>query len=297
LDLAPHEDPLGVDVAPVEREHLARSETCAACREQIAPRLAACEMVNAATVRRGAQESALPAGESEGVSSSDNISGRRRNPMAESRPNGLAEALERAKEIADRFTKATEAVNERLREVQSALVGLRLGVRGIVELPLPGDEPDWRRYLVFGKVNGDWMLFAESGPEDGRDDWTITSLLNASRELRLAAVDVLPVLVYDMVDSAESAVAESEAKAKALDVFLAATKAPKAARFDGLGAFGIGHPGVVTVTSDLPPDVAKSIELPERPMEKMFGGTNAGPSEPNSLSKALGALKKRRVVP
>jgi hypothetical protein len=199
--------------------------------------------------------------------------------MGESRPNGLAAALERAQTISERFSKVTQAVNDRLREVQTALVGLRLGVRGVVELPLPGDEPEWRRYLVFAKINGEWILFIESGADDSRADWTITPLLNASREVRLAAVDVLPFLVEDMVDSAESALAESEGKAKALDEFLSVTRSrePDAAYGFYTGADQVGS---VKVTSNLPPDVAKSIELPERPMENLFAGT-----------------KKRRVDP
>lgn len=204
--------------------------------------------------------------------------------MGESRPNGLAAALERAQTISERFSKATQAVNDRLREVQTALVGLRLGVRGVVELPLPGDEPEWRRYLVFAKINGEWMLFIESGADDSGPDWTITPLLNASREVRLAAVDLLPFLVEDMVNSAESGLAESEGKAKALDEFLSATRSREPDAAFGFYTVGADQVGSVKVTSNLPPEIAKSIELPEQ--------TGDG-----SRLEALAGLKKRRVIP
>ncbi len=212
--------------------------------------------------------------------------------MAETRPNGLALALHRAQKVAERLTAATEAINERLREVQAALVRLRLGVRGIVDLVLPGDEPDWRRYLVFGKLNGDWLLFTESGTADGRDDWTITPLLNASRELRLAAVDVLPLLVQDMIDSAEAGVAESEAKAKALDEFLATIQQPGAGTFDGLSAHGIAV-AVAPGTSYHIEEITSSQVNDSNPGLRVFGDSHPGMDSSRPADELVAIVRKR----
>jgi hypothetical protein len=224
---------------------------------------------------RAGNDSACNPGEAGSVSSflnavPTNPTDNRGNPMAETRPNGLAAALQRAQTVSDRLVAATEAINERLREVQTALVRLRLGVRGVVDLVLPGDEPEWRRYLVFGKINGDWLLFVESGPH-ANDDFTITPLLNASREIRLASVDVLPLLVQDMVDAAESGVAESEAKARALDEFLATIQQPAVGTVDGLSAHGIGS--AVAPAANQPADPLAAIARKRGQTKQVAPGT------------------------
>lgn len=64
----------------------------------------------------------------------------------------------------------------------------------------------------------------DSGPNDEPEHWSSIPLINASRELRVLAVDRLPELVEELVADAEKRIAEVEAKQATADALLATLK-------------------------------------------------------------------------
>ncbi len=78
-----------------------------------------------------------------------------------------------------------------------------------VGLTLPG-RPTWT--LGFGKVDGVWMLYAKPPPRavaGGCTDESVFPLPSASREVRLAAVAALPMLLRALESARDGAVGEA----------------------------------------------------------------------------------------
>jgi hypothetical protein len=93
--------------------------------------------------------------------------------------------------------------------VEKTLADLGLGVRGSVAFPLPGpdrsNEPP--RRLTFGKFANQWILAVETDVTDHhsvKEEWEWHPLLSSSRELRSAAVKVLPALVTMLAERTEN---------------------------------------------------------------------------------------------
>ena len=84
----------------------------------------------------------------------------------------------------DRLGVATEELNLEIREVEKALEGLGLGVTAMVE----GQYSMGILRLRFGKMEKEWRLMFEF------QDGTVIPLSNASRAVRVAAMEYLGVL-------------------------------------------------------------------------------------------------------
>jgi hypothetical protein len=130
-------------------------------------------------------------------------------------PGDLAQALARARDLKPRLEAATDDLNRCIEAAEAALVSLQLGVRASILMNEDKDEPFWGRYLVFGKESKAWRLLIEEGDDHPEGGWTITPLVNASRELRLRAVELLPTLVQKLVSTAEGEIKRVEAAATA----------------------------------------------------------------------------------
>lgn len=151
----------------------------------------------------------------------------------------LSEALLRGQKAAEELGAATDQLTEALLQIERALAEQRLGVSASVRLQTThgfdensGDEEVDLDDLSFRKEGKRWSLFIDSGPEHpcGPGDWHSIPLANASRELRLLAVEKLPELIDALVRNAESQLAEIHAgRAKALGVLetLKATRRSK----------------------------------------------------------------------
>lgn len=138
----------------------------------------------------------------------------------------LRASLQRARRVAPELASATDAVNVALEQVEQALAALHLGVTAAVDLYDGRDPVDgWMRFLRYGKDGSAWRLLLESGPDGGdAEDWSQSPLLNASKEVRLQAVERLPALVDALVDVAEDQVGRfraAAAKAHALAATIA----------------------------------------------------------------------------
>jgi hypothetical protein len=130
-------------------------------------------------------------------------------------PGDLAQALARARDLKPRLEAATDDLNRSIEAAEAALVSLQLGVRASTLMDGNKDDSLWGRYLAFGKESKAWRLLIEEGELDEEESWTVTPLVNASRELRLRAVELLPTLVQKLVSTAEAEIKRVEAAATA----------------------------------------------------------------------------------
>src|SRR5260370_38213198 len=111
-------------------------------------------------------------------------------------PKGEQDTYASAQETPAKPEKATEELNKALADTEEAFADLRLGVRTSIELDADEHET---RYIAFGKLNGQWKLMLEVTNEDPEGATQYTPLLNCSREVRMAAVPLLPKLLAGLV--------------------------------------------------------------------------------------------------
>lgn len=136
------------------------------------------------------------------------------------KPSGdLAQALSRARELKTKLAAAADELNRSIAEAEAAIAALQIGVRASVVLE--GDpETLWSRLLVFGKDAKGWRLLVSEGRDPIPDSWTEQPLQNASREVRLQAIKMLPALVQAMVTTAEKEIQRLEGAATASRLFV-----------------------------------------------------------------------------
>jgi len=115
-----------------------------------------------------------------------------------------------SEELAKGLTGATEALNTKLLTATFALAGLGYGVTADVDL---GPPTGLRLALV--KDDGTWRLVTFT---ENREN--LTPLLNASRERRLRAVEMLPRLREELDMVAKAELAKVMASLRTLDAFL-----------------------------------------------------------------------------
>jgi len=151
--------------------------------------------------------------------------------MSEEKPQGLSRILERGHKAAQRLVPATDKLTETIAQIERSLSEQRLGSRASVLLSsqdILDDDENYRgteiTNLAFRKVGKVWRLMIDSGPDDAPEHWSSIPLINASRELRVLAVDRLPELVEELVADAEKRIAEVEAKQATADALLATLK-------------------------------------------------------------------------
>jgi hypothetical protein len=145
--------------------------------------------------------------------------------MDKTKPDGLGAALKRAKTVAERLESATDLLNKRLQVAEMAIGQLRLGVEGGVGFLLDSDDVEpgnLHRLLSFGRFGDNWRLMVSEALDPEGNEYTEKPLLNCARHVRLAAVDLLPDLVQDLVETAERQIAEAEAKAEEVNEFIVA---------------------------------------------------------------------------
>lgn len=125
--------------------------------------------------------------------------------------------MARIPELRARLVTATDQLNASIRTAETVLAGLHLGV--YAEVALPYDRPGWTQALVFAKEHKEWRLLIETGPTDGEVD--VVPLVNASRELRVTAVDYLPALASALLATAEEEVSRVGRSTEGVQVMIA----------------------------------------------------------------------------
>jgi len=131
----------------------------------------------------------------------------------------------RARAVATKLNVASDQLTESLKHAEAALVGMGLGVWARA---LQRQDEDTGRYesLTFGKADGRWGLFFESGSDFDSFDSIYTPVLEASREDRQQAARLLPKLFEALVAAAEKEVDGVEKSRTIVDqVAAAAAKA------------------------------------------------------------------------
>jgi len=89
-------------------------------------------------------------------------------------------------------------LTEQLRRAQEAILRRAFGVSAGVVLRAGFDEEgagDWQESLCFGKVDGQWKIYVQSGFLDAPDSTRRSDLFATSLETRLLAAKKIPVLV------------------------------------------------------------------------------------------------------
>jgi hypothetical protein len=138
----------------------------------------------------------------------------------------------RAREAASKLDEATDALNELIDEAEKAIAELRLGVPGRVTFEAIEDDQTGLTYcrdLLFWKEDKVWRLMVASGTEGDPEDDCIP-LRNASRDVRLRAVDHLARLVDNMIETAETEVTEVESAKQVALKFIQNLSADKKAK-------------------------------------------------------------------
>ncbi len=147
--------------------------------------------------------------------------------MTDERVSELSEALARGRKAAERLGSATDQLTETIAKIERALEDLHFGVNASIELAEgryeededdPIFEPTLR--LSFRKTAKRWTLMVATATDPSDDEWTVSPLVNASREVRLLAVEKLPELIDAMVKEAEWRLKEVETAQQRADAVL-----------------------------------------------------------------------------
>lgn len=108
---------------------------------------------------------------------------------------------------------ALDDMNSAITEAETAIRGLRLGVRASVQLA----EDEW---LVFGKHQKEWRLLLSVG----RETEVIIPLTNASMDQRMRAIPFFTGLTLAVLSAAEKMLSEVEVGIKTARDFAAALR-------------------------------------------------------------------------
>ncbi len=149
---------------------------------------------------------------------------------------GKAEAsLKQLSSLARSLNEASDQLAQQIGVMEAALNSYKLGVWAWVRTPILSQtdlsEPDGdgRRYeityehrLGYGKHNNKWGLLVSSGWDFDDENTQIAFLRDASREIRLRAMDKMPELLEVIVKETASITDEASKKAAEAKEFAAA---------------------------------------------------------------------------
>jgi hypothetical protein len=124
--------------------------------------------------------------------------------------------------VSDSLNKASDFLSTRISEVESALARYKLGITAWVEIDRQDVDAGGGGYsytrirqLGYGKNNGKWgLLVSEFYDEDPDASWHESFLREASRDVRLSAVDKLPDLLKRLVQKATEVANDATLKAE-----------------------------------------------------------------------------------
>ncbi len=137
----------------------------------------------------------------------------------------IRSAMDRATTASARLHRATDALNKKIAEVETALVAQNLGVEARVTLETSEDLPS-TVILAFAKRNKHWGLLIEITVELDDFETTQAPIANASRDHRLAAVHALPELIETLALAAESQLASVQSATAAATAIVDALTQP-----------------------------------------------------------------------
>ncbi len=135
-------------------------------------------------------------------------------------------------ETSIRLNAVSDELGKLILQLESDLKKLNLGIEGWVmchsESSINGDEM-WSRLVGYAKVDGKWGIALRLAYEDFSNpdrDSSDTKLFNeASRDLRIAAIDSIPDLLEKLTAAAEATVNEIKGKLGKVQQVVAAVSA------------------------------------------------------------------------
>ena len=97
---------------------------------------------------------------------------------------------------------ASDLLTHQIAQVEGALAELRLGVPAWIDLATMEVEaaPDWYVELGYDKQKGRWAMLLAQGPDP--EVYTFSFLLDASREMKLQALEKIPDLLAKLREEA-----------------------------------------------------------------------------------------------
>jgi hypothetical protein len=132
--------------------------------------------------------------------------------------------LKKLASVSQSLNQASDLVTSRIAEVEAALREYKLGVEAWVDIRRwyeEGQSTDgsWYRLgrtqrLAYGKKDGKWGLLTYIIPEESDEYEEFAFLREASRDIRLAAIDKLPDLLEALVEKAVQTAQEATKKAE-----------------------------------------------------------------------------------
>jgi hypothetical protein len=145
--------------------------------------------------------------------------------QSESLQQRVQSSYARLSAVASNLNAASDELSQSVMELDESLKTLNLGT--LCWYKYAGEMPDfgryWSRYIGYAKVGSRWgiSLSRTSGhtevPEDGRnDEWLFN---DAPRDLRIEAVEHIPLMIEKLIETAEATVSkvlEKAAEAKEL---------------------------------------------------------------------------------
>jgi hypothetical protein len=142
--------------------------------------------------------------------------------MSKKTSSALPGALARARSLASEMGAVTDELNRSIAEAEKAIAELKLGVTASVTIESDENEAtgvSWWRDLSFGKEKQVWRLLLETSVDGEMED--SSPLVNASRAIRLQAVDRFPELVEKLIETAGKEVEQVKAKTEAVNNLIA----------------------------------------------------------------------------
>lgn len=125
-----------------------------------------------------------------------------------------AEELKLAAERKESLTAETEMLNTDLAAVEEQLKAMRFGVRASVPMVFEESDSSW---LTWGKHDRQWRLLHTTSE-------TEEPLVNASRAVRLKAIDFLPALVRGLLESLKTEISKVQRARGVVEAFTAELK-------------------------------------------------------------------------
>jgi len=123
----------------------------------------------------------------------------------------------RLEQLSSKLNQSSESLNESLKLVEAKFAQLRLGVEAFLVVETD-DESDHVTYFSYAKRSGKWGLFFtyDSGPKEVACE----PFSQASRELRLKALNMIPDLVALLEKRAEELLGQLRTSQQAVESVL-----------------------------------------------------------------------------
>lgn len=127
--------------------------------------------------------------------------------------------VQRASALGARLSTLTDGLNGRLATFEKVLVALKLGVEADVSISSEvEDENGYVKDLSFRRVGNEWRLVVIAGVDHGdAGDFSVTPLIQMSKETRLLASSRLMDLFDALVLKAEAQASEMEEQLQFID--------------------------------------------------------------------------------